>query len=414
MKKVKVLERFSILFVLMLVFLTSYCLVYGYEPISQQIIPSLCTQEPKMITPNFDGAIPVLNEFYFEINAPCALGAHLILSNITGPQPTMVIPDGYAGTDSIIRFPKLPVTSFSNGRYALIIEIYYPTGTGIPSRFIGSTSNPKYFFINSGIPVVINPPTNPTAPTTPITQNPTTPTTNPINTTITAPTSNTSTNTGQVPATDPSSTTVPSATVVDTVSADIASQQITINGKTLTESERQTYIQNLLQNNETKDLDPELEAAQTSTLINTKSADIISQGDSTSRVIFRGKAEPNTTIWLYIYSEPIVVAVQTDANGDWSYTLDQDIAAGKHEVYVAVKDTGGKITAKSQPFSFFIGTAEAAAAADTTVKNSTPAEKNYLIYYITLAVSIVAIMIAAVFFLVTKSHIKKNVANAKA
>lgn len=72
-----------------------------------------------------------------------------------------------------------------------------------------------------------------------------------------------------------------------------------------------------------------------------------------------GKGLPNSFVTLYIYSDtPTIVTVMTDENGNWSYSMDKDIEDGRHEVYVAVTDNDGHITAKSEPF-FFVKTAEA-------------------------------------------------------
>lgn len=394
MKKVHLFERFSILFVLLLVFLSSYCLVFGTGE-TTYIIPPICNTTPT-VKPNMDGVIPILNEVYFEVTAPCALGAHLTLINTTGPQPTMVIPDGQMGTDSIIRFPKFSATMFDDGKYALMIEVYYPTTLGIPSRFIGTTSNPKYFIIKNTV-TTTTPSTTPPTSGSDASSN-TTPVINNTNTTTTGTSTSGSGST---------------TSTINTVTEDLAAR-ITKNGVPLTDAEQKTYNANLFLDAEQAILPEDLETAPTSTILTTENVDITEQGDTTSKVTLRGKAEPNTVIWLYIFSEPIVVEVKTDANGDWSYTLEQNLAAGKHEVYVAVKQSDGTVTAKSQPFSFFVGTAEAASVAEATAKSDTPTEKNYLIYYITLAASFIAIMVAVVFLLVTKSHIKKHEADAKA
>ena len=74
-----------------------------------------------------------------------------------------------------------------------------------------------------------------------------------------------------------------------------------------------------------------------------------------------GKALPNTYVTLYIYSDPIVMTVKTDMDGNWSYVLDKPLELGNHEVYVAVTSNTGKIVAKSNSFAF-AQTAEAAVA----------------------------------------------------
>ena len=71
-----------------------------------------------------------------------------------------------------------------------------------------------------------------------------------------------------------------------------------------------------------------------------------------------GQALPNALITVYVFSDPIVVVVQTDNQGNWSYDLEQDLADGEHEAYVAVTDNIGQITAQSEPLPF-VKTAEA-------------------------------------------------------
>lgn len=72
-----------------------------------------------------------------------------------------------------------------------------------------------------------------------------------------------------------------------------------------------------------------------------------------------GKGLPYSFVTIYIYSEiPTIVTVMTDDKGNWSYTMDKELEDGQHEVYVAVTDNQGHITAKSEPF-FFIKTAQA-------------------------------------------------------
>ncbi len=76
------------------------------------------------------------------------------------------------------------------------------------------------------------------------------------------------------------------------------------------------------------------------------------------KIILKGKGLPNSFVTIFIYSEPIIVTVKTDENGDWSYVLDKNIEDGKHEVYVAITNNTGKIIEKS-PALLFIKTAQA-------------------------------------------------------
>jgi hypothetical protein len=80
-----------------------------------------------------------------------------------------------------------------------------------------------------------------------------------------------------------------------------------------------------------------------------------------------GKALPNSFITLYIYSSPIVVTVKADEDGNWYYLLDKEIEDGQHQVYAAVTDNTGKITAKSSPLAF-IKTAQAVTKIDTNAE----------------------------------------------
>ncbi|OGZ12229.1 MAG: hypothetical protein A2942_03895 [Candidatus Lloydbacteria bacterium RIFCSPLOWO2_01_FULL_50_20] len=73
---------------------------------------------------------------------------------------------------------------------------------------------------------------------------------------------------------------------------------------------------------------------------------------ATMRLRFHGKALPNSFVTLFIYSEPIVVTIKADASGTWTYTLDKELADGKHEIYTAVTDSSGRILAKSTPLPF--------------------------------------------------------------
>jgi hypothetical protein len=114
------------------------------------------------------------------------------------------------------------------------------------------------------------------------------------------------------------------------------------------------------------------------------------------KIHLSGKGLPNSFVTIYVYSDPIVLTVKTDSEGDWTYELDKELENGKHEAYVAITDNTGKITAKSEPL-FFVKTAqavtiipeaEAAVAAKTLPVSENRAKKDILL--------LVAIIIAAV------------------
>lgn len=77
-----------------------------------------------------------------------------------------------------------------------------------------------------------------------------------------------------------------------------------------------------------------------------------------STLALQGKGLPNSFVTIYIYSDPIVLTVKTDEDGNWTYELDKELEDGQHEVYVAVTDNTGKITGKSEPLAF-VKTAQA-------------------------------------------------------
>jgi len=81
-------------------------------------------------------------------------------------------------------------------------------------------------------------------------------------------------------------------------------------------------------------------------------------GEDRVATVISGTGTPNSYLTLYIYSDPIVVSVKTDSDGNWKYELDRDLEDGDHEVYVAVTDNLGRITAQSKPMPF-VKTAEA-------------------------------------------------------
>lgn len=120
-----------------------------------------------------------------------------------------------------------------------------------------------------------------------------------------------------------------------------------------------------------------------------------------------GKGKPNSFVTIFIYSEPIVITIKTDVDGNWVYELDKEFEDGEHEAYVAVTDNTGKITEKSEPIRF-VKTAEAAsivpgAKAQEIVKNQTPTQNSkssfvmfgFVIIIVFLAIALVAVGITS-------------------
>jgi hypothetical protein len=72
---------------------------------------------------------------------------------------------------------------------------------------------------------------------------------------------------------------------------------------------------------------------------------------------FSGKGIPNTNVYIYIFSEPLVVTTSTDENGDWVYELKEPLKGEKHIAYAAVKNSSGKLV-RSGVFDFTVVAAE--------------------------------------------------------
>ena len=126
--------------------------------------------------------------------------------------------------------------------------------------------------------------------------------------------------------------------------------------------------------------------------------------DGTAVTKFSGKGVPNSVLTLYVYSDPIVVTVKTDADGNWSYELDRDIEDGRHEVYIAVTDATGRISSQSSPIPF-VKTAEAvsvgaASDLDREVRgNQSPIERAGTEFIFVGIVLTIMFLLAAFYFI---------------
>jgi len=149
-------------------------------------------------------------------------------------------------------------------------------------------------------------------------------------------------------------------------------------------------------------------AAASASLMVDSVATVKTEDATNGNLKFEGKAKPNQVITLYIYSTmPIVVTVQADANGNWTYELDKTMVDGTHEVYVAVNNDEGKIVETSLPTPFFIQEAQAVtvdnfvATGDATqVSGQT---NNMMTLYIFSGLAVILILIAG--FLIIKQRL---------
>lgn len=122
---------------------------------------------------------------------------------------------------------------------------------------------------------------------------------------------------------------------------------------------------------------------------------------SLKNIIFRGKGLPNSFVTLYIFSDPIIVTTRTNQNGEWEYVFDRELADGRHEVYVAVVGSAGKIVAKSNPLPF-VKQAEAVSFGPNATYNERPGF--FTPGSIILTVSLVGLAIVGVLILIGVSR----------
>ncbi len=118
-------------------------------------------------------------------------------------------------------------------------------------------------------------------------------------------------------------------------------------------------------------------------------------------IVFSGKAKPNSTIYLYIFSDPIVVSVKADENGNWQYILDRPLDTGKHESYVLIEDPDTKEVLRTEAKSFFVSKARATSSMMDIPGNKgiiledpfTAMIRNYIVYVgIIVGMAILAVL----------------------
>lgn len=119
------------------------------------------------------------------------------------------------------------------------------------------------------------------------------------------------------------------------------------------------------------------------------------QVSSPKKIIFSGKALPNSFVTIYIYSTPVIVTVKATADGSWSYSFDKELEDGQHHMYVGITDNSGKLIAKSLPFSF-IKTANAYSGGTIAEKNAMSSDESPQLFSknaLVLTISLVVVMV---------------------
>lgn len=141
---------------------------------------------------------------------------------------------------------------------------------------------------------------------------------------------------------------------------------------------------------------------------------LVENNNGAKQIALSGKSQPNAIVWVYIFSsDPIVISLKADANGDWNYELDKELADGQHEVYVAVADEAGKIISKSEPIAF-VKTAQAANMIPLSEleSNQSPMEnstKQFVLMAIIVMSICLAIALAAIGFLTHKQSFNEGI-----
>jgi len=76
--------------------------------------------------------------------------------------------------------------------------------------------------------------------------------------------------------------------------------------------------------------------------------------DQAKPLFLEGTAQPNSQVYLYIYSgSPLLAQVKTDEKGNWSYTLTQQLSVGSHKL-MAETHANNEISANIELLKFSI------------------------------------------------------------
>jgi hypothetical protein len=88
------------------------------------------------------------------------------------------------------------------------------------------------------------------------------------------------------------------------------------------------------------------------TKIEVAEKEVIEDTEKVKKINFAGKAFPNSFVTLYIYSTPVIVTIKTNADGEWTYSLEKELEDGNHSMYVAMVNNSGKVLARSEAIPF--------------------------------------------------------------
>lgn len=128
-------------------------------------------------------------------------------------------------------------------------------------------------------------------------------------------------------------------------------------------------------------------------------------------IVLSGTCDPGSVCLVYVYTYvPMVYVASTDAVGNFTVNLGDNIMDGDHTVYVALTDDTGKITRKSTPLSLFVREAVAVTEDDflnpfAVQEEGLPMEEpveRYLRGYMIGAVVLVLLAFVLVWLMVAK------------
>jgi hypothetical protein len=126
------------------------------------------------------------------------------------------------------------------------------------------------------------------------------------------------------------------------------------------------------------------------------------------KLTLSGKAQPNTIVTIYIYSDPIVVTTKTDENGDWVFEMQKPLNEGRHVAYALTKsDKSGYV--RSAVISFEVLAAEDEPTPQVFMEEDKASEirKKFIYYSAGLVLSITLIVTGGIYYLHAKRRIKE-------
>ena len=124
-------------------------------------------------------------------------------------------------------------------------------------------------------------------------------------------------------------------------------------------------------------------------------------------IVLSGVSLPNTTIVIYVFSEPLVLTTTTDASGNWTYVLEDPLAPGEHEVIVAVEDESTGETVRSEAFTFNVAQAASIetnpSGLSLTLDLSDPSQ-NSTIYYVSAVAAVMLVGVGMYMFVIRRQN----------